>query len=79
MSFRLFLLPEKEYSKAIELYAKAIDAETDAKKLAVLYANRSFAHLRQESFGYALTDAQTAIKSDTAYLKGEYRKKIYSL
>lgn len=44
----------------------------------MLYANRSFAHLRQESFGYALTDAQTAIKSDTAYLKGEHLKKIYS-
>lgn len=63
---------EKDFSKAIELYTKAIEVETDAKKLAVLYANRAFSHLKQESFGYALNDAQTAIKSDPTYLKGDF-------
>lgn len=32
------------------------------------------AHLRQESFGYALTDAISAIKSDPIYIKGYYRR-----
>uniref|UniRef100_A0A336LH31 protein-serine/threonine phosphatase n=1 Tax=Culicoides sonorensis TaxID=179676 RepID=A0A336LH31_CULSO len=65
---------KKDFSKAIELYTKAIEVESDGKKLAVLYANRSFSHLKQESFGYALTDAQAAIKSDPTYLKGYYRR-----
>lgn len=48
--------------------------ETDGKKLAVLYANRSFAHLRMESYGYSLTDAQDALKNDATYIKAYYRR-----
>lgn len=62
---------EKEYTKAIDFYTKAIELETDPKKLAVLYANRSFAHLKMESYGYSLTDAQDAIKNDASYIKGK--------
>jgi len=65
---------KKEYNGAIDLYSQAIELETDAKKLAILYANRSFAHLKVESFGYALTDAQEAVKNDAAYIKGYYRR-----
>lgn len=45
---------EKEYDKAIDFYTKAIEL---VPKNAVYYANRSLAHLRQESFGFALQDA----------------------
>lgn len=41
---------------------------------AVYYANRSLSYLRQESFGYALNDAISSMKSDPAYLKAYYRR-----
>ncbi|XP_031629038.1 serine/threonine-protein phosphatase 5 [Contarinia nasturtii] len=61
----------KEYDKAIEMYTKAIDLD---KKNAIYYANRSLAHLRQESFGSALEDGILAVKYDPTYLKGYYRR-----
>lgn len=62
---------DKEYDKAIEMYTKAIELEP---KNAVFYANRSLAHLRQESFGSALEDGVSAVKADPSYLKGYYRR-----
>lgn len=41
---------------------------------AVYYANRSLAHLRQESFGSALEDGLSAVKIDPVYVKGYYRR-----
>lgn len=41
---------------------------------AVLYANRSIAHLKTECAGYALTDASRAIELDKTYVKGYYRR-----
>lgn len=38
------------------------------------FANRSLSYLRQESFGYALNDAISSMKSDPAYLKAYYRR-----
>lgn len=52
------------YSKAIELYPSS----------AIYYANRALAHLRQESFGLALQDGVSAVKTDPSYLKGYYRR-----
>lgn len=62
---------EKEYDNAIELYTKAIELMPTS---AVYYANRSLAHLRLESFGSALEDGVSAVKSDPSYLKGYYRR-----
>lgn len=61
----------KEYDKAIEMYTKAIELDP---KNAVYYANRSLAHLRQESFGSALEDGILAVKNDPTYIKGYYRR-----
>lgn len=61
----------KDNEKAIKLYTEAI--ELDGAN-AILYANRSFAYLRQEAFGYALNDAVQAIKCNPNYLKGYYRR-----
>lgn len=66
LSFTFFAKQEKEYGKAIEMYSKAIEMDP---KNAVYYANRSLAHLRQESFGSALEDGILAVKSDPTYLK----------
>lgn len=62
---------DKDYDKAIELYTKAIDIDSDN---AVYFANRSLSWLRQESFGYALNDAVNALKADPGYLKAYYRR-----
>lgn len=64
---------EQEFASAIELYNQAI--ELDPTK-AVLFGNRSFAHLRLENFGYALEDANRAIQIDSNYVKGYYRRAL---
>ncbi|XP_061395103.1 serine/threonine-protein phosphatase 5 [Musca vetustissima] len=64
-------LKEKDFSKAIEMYTKAIELNPNN---AIYYANRSLAHLRQESFGFALQDGISAVKADPTYLKGYYRR-----
>lgn len=69
--FYIFLHIGKEYDKAIEMYTKAIELEPNT---AVYYANRSLAHLRQESFGSALEDGVLAVKNDPTYIKGYYRR-----
>eukprot|EP00094_Tigriopus_californicus_P012669 TCALIF_12247-PA protein Name:"Similar to Ppp5c Serine/threonine-protein phosphatase 5 (Rattus norvegicus)" AED:0.08 eAED:0.08 QI:0/0/0/0.75/1/1/4/0/498 len=61
----------EKYPDAIDLYSKAIDFNPTN---AVLYANRSISHLKVESFGYALADANKAIECDKNYLKAYYRR-----
>lgn len=62
---------EQNYNAAIDLYTKAIEKNP---KNAVFYANRSISNLRLENFGYALSDASTAIKLDPTYVKAYYRR-----
>lgn len=69
--FILLIILEKDFSKAIEMYTKAIEL---VPSNAIYYANRSLAHLRQESFGFALQDGIASVKSDPTYLKGYYRR-----
>lgn len=59
-------LAAKRYVEAIEWYSKAIDLDPS---VAVYYGNRSFAHLKMESYGYALSDATTALDLDKMYIK----------
>lgn len=42
--------------------------------VAIYYANRSFAYLKTECFGYALSDASKSIELDKLYIKGYYRR-----
>ncbi|XP_059484840.1 serine/threonine-protein phosphatase 5 [Neocloeon triangulifer] len=62
---------EQKFDEAVKFYTKAIELNPN---VAVYYANRSFAYLRQESFGYALSDASKAILQDKSYVKGYYRR-----
>lgn len=48
------------------MYTKAIDLNPQS---AVYFANRSFAQLRLENYGYALDDASKAIDNDRKYIK----------
>ncbi|KAK8371904.1 hypothetical protein O3P69_013501 [Scylla paramamosain] len=62
---------KQQYEKAIALYTQAIEIDGSNP---ILYGNRSFAHLRMESFGYALRDASKALELDRTYIKGYYRR-----
>nr|CAB3265115.1 serine/threonine-protein phosphatase 5 [Phallusia mammillata] len=62
---------DKNYEEAIRLYTEAITINSES---AVYFANRSFAQLRMENYGYALEDASKAIAIDKKYIKGYYRR-----
>ena len=62
---------DKKYLVAIEWYTKAIDKNPSVP---AYYGNRSFAYLRTECFGYAITDADKALSLDRTYLKAYYRR-----
>lgn len=62
---------EQDYNTAIDLYSKAIEKNPN---VAIYYANRSFAYLKTECFGYALTDASKSVELDKTYVKGYYRR-----
>ncbi|CAG8751639.1 14420_t:CDS:2, partial [Dentiscutata heterogama] len=42
--------------------------------VAQYYANRSFAHIKTEAYGFAVEDAERAVKADPTYVKGYYRR-----
>ena len=56
----------KKFELAIKYYSQAIDLDPT---VAVYYGNRSFAHLKTESYGYALADASRALELDKSYVK----------
>lgn len=62
---------KQEYADAAVLYSQAI--ELDPTK-SVYFGNRSFAYLKLECFGYALSDATKCIQLDKTYVKGYYRR-----
>lgn len=59
-------MTEKHFTEAIDCYTSAIELNPT---VAVYYGNRSFAHLKMESYGFALTDANCALELDKAYIK----------
>uniref|UniRef100_A0A8B9Q3N5 Uncharacterized protein n=1 Tax=Apteryx owenii TaxID=8824 RepID=A0A8B9Q3N5_APTOW len=61
----------KDYERAVQYYSEAIAL---CPTNAIYYGNRSLAHLRAESYGYALADATRALELDGAYVKGYYRR-----
>ncbi len=65
---------DKHYSKAIELYSKAIDL--DPYK-AVYWANRAFAHHKLEEYGSAVADATQALACDPKYIKVKEQQGCY--
>ena len=57
---------EQDFNEAIGLYTEAI---SNNPFVAAYYGNRSFAYLKTECFGYALTDANKALELDKQYVK----------
>ena len=59
------------YLQAIELYTSAIEV---GPPTAALFSNRAAAHLKCESYGSALSDADMAVRLDPKFVKGYYRR-----
>jgi serine/threonine-protein phosphatase 5 len=60
----------QKFAEAIDLYTEAIELVPSAP----LYSNRAFAHIKMESMGSAIQDADSAIKLDKRFTKAYYRK-----
>lgn len=65
-SCTVFNSTDKNFDVAVDYYTKAIELNP---YIAVFYGNRSFAYLKTESYGYALTDASKALDLDSKYIK----------
>jgi serine/threonine-protein phosphatase 5 len=67
---------QQKYAEAERLYSDAIQVTPLDQKnlLAVLYSNRAFCHLKLESFGSAIVDANSALEQDPNYVKAYYRR-----
>ena len=59
-----------KWSAALVCYTAGIECAPTA----VLLSNRAACHLKMESFGAAIVDADRAIALDPRYVKGHYRK-----
>ncbi|CAJ0646230.1 81_t:CDS:10 [Entrophospora sp. SA101] len=70
------LFQEKKYEAAITKYTEAIDLNPN---VAAYYANRSFSYIKTEAYGYAISDAELAIKIDPTYTKGHYRRAVANM
>ncbi|CAG8671082.1 12365_t:CDS:10 [Acaulospora morrowiae] len=65
------LFRAKKFEAATEKYTEAINLNPN---VAAYYANRSFAYFKTEAYGYAVADAEKAVKIDPKYIKGYYRR-----
>lgn len=59
---------------AAAFYTEAIELDDASALLPVLYSNRSMAHIKAESYGLAIADAEQAIRLDPTYIKAYYRR-----
>ena len=72
------LLKEYHFDNAIESYTTAIEkgkeaVEFPSQKLAIYFANRSFAHIKNENYGLGLNDAEESTKLNPNYEKAFLR------
>jgi tetratricopeptide (TPR) repeat protein len=72
-------LKNNQFEKAVDCYTKAIElalsegSRVPKTKLAIYYANRSFAHIKLENYGLAIPDAESSIASNPEYEKAYLR------
>ncbi|KAG0180293.1 Serine/threonine-protein phosphatase 5 [Apophysomyces sp. BC1034] len=65
------LFAAKRFPEAIEKYTAAIETNPN---VATYYTNRAFCHLKLESYGYAISDADKALTIDPTLAKANYRR-----
>jgi serine/threonine-protein phosphatase 5 len=59
-----------KYTHAVTAYSEALENSPSA----VLFANRAAAHLKLETYGSAIADAEASMRLDPTYLKAWYRR-----
>ncbi|ORX63207.1 protein phosphatase 5 [Hesseltinella vesiculosa] len=64
------LFKEKKFKEAIEKYTEAIELHP----VSTYYTNRAFCHIKLEAYGYAITDAESALALDPTLTKANYRR-----
>ena len=64
-------LARGRYAEAISCYSRALEADPSSP---VLYSNRAMAHIKAESYGLAIADAEASIRLDASYIKAYYRR-----
>lgn len=62
---------KQDYATALDFYSQAIELND---KEPSLYTNRAQAHIKLESYGYAVADADKAIALDSNNVKAYYRR-----
>jgi len=67
------LFQEKNFIKAIETYAEAIEMTADTISKAILYSNRAACYLSLKNYVAAAEDSQKAITLDVGSLKSYFR------
>ena len=66
-------ISSRNFPEAIRLYGKGIELSSEnLPAKAILHANRSMCYLNMNNGTNALDDAQTAIKTDSTYIKGVF-------
>ncbi|KAI9322621.1 Metallo-dependent phosphatase-like protein [Dichotomocladium elegans] len=65
------LFSQKKYAEAVDKYTAAIEVNPN---VATYYTNRAFCHIKLEAYGYAIADAETALKIDPGLTKANYRR-----
>lgn len=67
-----------KFQEAEQLYSSALKTAilngADGKVQAVLLGNRSYARLKLEQYGFAITDATEALERNPSYVKAYYRR-----
>ena len=72
-------LKANQFEKAVDLYTKAIETATaegsrvPVNKIAIYYANRSFAHIKLQNYGLTIPDAESSVKNNPEYEKAYLR------
>ncbi|CDS09702.1 hypothetical protein LRAMOSA02379 [Lichtheimia ramosa] len=65
------LFGQKRFNEAIEKYTAAIELNPT---VAAYFTNRAFCHVKLENYGYAISDAEEALKIDPTLTKANYRR-----
>lgn len=67
----MILILDKKFKDALDLYTKALELNPN---IPAYWCNRSFSYLKLELYGYAINDAEQALKIDPQFIKAYYRR-----
>lgn len=67
---------QSKFTKAIELYNKALELNPDSEISSTLFSNRSACHFQLKNYPLALSDADNCIRCRPTWEKGYFRRGI---